>query len=164
MNFTNRLFLVACLTLPMLVACQGEQETPQATVVAPLSAPTSGDDNEWSAYLSQVVTGNMEGINSNPYLYYLPAAESEDFEGSYARLQDEVTAAMHRGILEGNLVAFGSPESTRMADIVVASFEGIDEASMKGVRLLFIGDAADSDRVQAAVAPAGVEYRFIQAK
>lgn len=164
MNFTNRLILIACLTLPMLVACQAEQETDQVAVVAPLSAPADGDDNQWSAYLSQVVTRNMEDINNNPYLYYLPSAESEDFEGSYARLQQEVTAAMHRGILEGNLVAFGSPESAKMADLIVAAFEGIDEASMKGVRLLFIGAAADSDRVQAAVAPAGVEYRFIEAK
>lgn len=164
MKFSNRLILIACLTLPMLVACQPEQETQEVAVVAPLSAPSNGDDNEWGAYLSQVVTRNMEGINNNPYLYYLPSAESEDFDGNYARLQQEVTAAMHRGILEGNLVAFGSPESERMADLIVTAFAGIDEASMKGVRLLFIGDPADSDRVQEAVAPAGVEYRFIEAK
>ena len=35
---------------------------------------------------------------------------------------------------------------------------------MKGVKLLFIGDSADSDRVQAAVTPAGVDYKFIEAK
>ena len=163
MNFTNRLFLIACLTLPMLVACQAEQETREVVAEAPLTAPSNGDDNEWGTYLSQVVTRNMEGVTNNPYLYYLPSEESEDFEGSYARLQQEVTAAMHRGILAGNLVAFGSPESDKMADIVVAAFDGIDEASMKGVKLLFIGDAADSDRVQEAVAPAGVEYRFIPA-
>lgn len=164
MIFTNRLLLIACLALPMLVACQQEEETQESVAEAPLTAPASEDDNAWGAYLSQVVTRNMEGVTNNPYLYYLPSAESEDFEGSYARLQEEVRAAMHRGILAGNLVAFGSPESEKMADIIVAAFEGIDEASMDGVKLLFIGDAADSARVETAVAPAGVEYKFIEAK
>lgn len=164
MIFTNRLLLIACLALPMLVACQQEEETQEVVAEAPLTAPASEDDNAWGAYLSQVVTRNMEGVTNNPYLYYLPSAGSEDFEGSYARLQEEVRAAMHRGILAGNLVAFGSPESAKMADIIVTAFQGIDEASMDGVKLLFIGSTADSERVQAAVAPAGVQYKFIEAK
>ncbi|MDQ3287932.1 MAG: hypothetical protein M3Q42_06655 [Pseudomonadota bacterium] len=164
MIFTNRLLLIACLALPMLVACQQEDQTQDVVAEAPLTAPAGGDDEAWGAYLSQVVTRNMEGVTNNPYLYYLPSAESEDFEGSYARLQEEVRAAMHRGILAGNLVAFGSPESKEMADIVVAAFNGVDEASMDGVKLLFIGNAADSARVEAAVAPAGVNYTFVEAK
>jgi hypothetical protein len=48
-----------------------------------------------------------------------------------------------------------------MADLVVAAFNGVPAASMKGVRVLFIGKAADSARVQAAVTPAGVEYVFV---
>jgi hypothetical protein len=35
---------------------------------------------------------------------------------------------------------------------------------MKGVRVVFIGDAADGERVKAAVAPAGVDYVFVEAK
>ena len=35
---------------------------------------------------------------------------------------------------------------------------------MKGVKVLFIGDAADSERVKAAVAPSGVNYVFVEAK
>lgn len=71
---------------------------------------------------------------------------------------------MQRGIVEGNLVAFGSPESAMMADIVVGAFAKVDPGSMKDVRLLFIGDAADNDRVKVAVEPAGVEYVFVEAK
>jgi hypothetical protein len=164
MKVTTRMLLIACLALPLLVACKPEEEKQEVVVQAPLSAPTTNDDAAWGAYLSDVVTRNMEGVTSNPYLYYLPPADSEDFEGSYARLQEEVSAAMQRGILEGNLVAFGSPESAKMADIVVTAFADVDPASMKGVKLLFIGDRADSDRVQAAVTPAGVEYKFIETK
>ena len=160
---TIRLILLAFLALPILSACK-EEAKPEAVVAAPLTAPATGDDTAWGAYLSDVVTRNMDGVNSNPYLYYLPAEDSEDFEGSQARLQTEVNLAMQRGIVEGNLVAFGSPASAKMADIVVAAFAAVDPGSMKGVKLLFIGDAADNDRVQAAVTPAGVDYKFIAAK
>lgn len=163
MKATTRLMLIACLALPFLSACKKEVET-EVVVQAPLTAPTTTDDTAWGAYLSDVVTRNMDGITSNPYLYYLPAPDSEDFDGSYERLHQEVSVAMQRGILEGNLVAFGSPASARMADIVVDAFVKVDAASMKGVRVLFIGDAADSGRVQAAVTPTGVEYTFIQVK
>lgn len=164
MKVTTRLMLIACLALPLLVACKPGEEKQEVAVNAPLAAPTTSDDNAWGAYLSDVVTRNMEGVTNNPYLYYLPGEDSEDFAGSYERLQGEVNVAMQRGILEGNLVAFGSPASAKMADIIVAAFATVDEGSMKGVKLLFIGDRADSDRVQAAVTPAGVDYKFIEAK
>jgi hypothetical protein len=35
---------------------------------------------------------------------------------------------------------------------------------MKGVKVLFIGTPADSERVEAAVEPAGVTYVFVEAK
>lgn len=164
MKVTTRLMLIACLAIPFLVACQPAEEEEKVAVQAPLTAPTTSDDNAWGAYLSEVVTRNMEGVTSNPYLYYLPGEESADFAGSYERLQGEVGTAMQRGILEGNLVAFGSPASAKMADIIVSAFASVDEASMKGVKVLFIGDRVDSDRVEAAVKPAGVEYTFIEAK
>lgn len=164
MKVTTRLMLIACLALPFLVACQPGEDEQKVAVKAPLAAPATSDDNAWGEYLSDVVTRNMEGVTSNPYLYYLPAEDSADFEGSYERLQGEVSVAMQRGILEGNLVAFGSPASAKMADIIVLAFATVDAGSMKGVKLLFIGDSADSDRVQAAVAPAGVEYKFIETK
>jgi hypothetical protein len=48
-----------------------------------------------------------------------------------------------------------------MADMVIAAFDGVPADSMKNVRVLFIGKPADSDRVKAAVSPAGVEYVFV---
>ena len=70
----------------------------------------------------------------------------------------------YRGVVEGNMLAFGSPSSAKMADMIVASFAGVDAGSMKGVKVLFIGAPADNERVKAAVAPAGVDYTFVEAK
>ncbi len=36
--------------------------------------------------------------------------------------------------------------------------------SMKGVKVLFIGAQADSDRVKAAVDPSGATFKFVEAK
>ena len=167
MNTTTRLMLIALLSLPLLAACdktRSDAGEETAVALAPLTAPTTNDDNEWGSYLSQVVTRNMGEVTNSPYLYYLPGSDSEGFEGAHERLRDEIESAMQRGIVEGNLVAFGSPESAMMADDIVGIFSKLGPGSMKGVRLLFIGDTADSDRVKTAVAPAGVDYVFVEAK
>ena len=39
-----------------------------------------------------------------------------------------------------------------------------DSITLKGVRILFIGEAVDNERVQAALAPTGAEYVFVEAK
>lgn len=166
MNTTTRLLLIALLSMPLLAACKKEEAPAEDAVAvkAPLTRPATNDDAEWGTYLSDVVTRNMGDITRSPYLYYLPGSDSPGFEGARLRLQEEVEIAMQRGIVEGNLVAFGSPESTMMADIVVGAFAKVDPGSMNGVELLFIGDAADNERVKAAVEPAGVNYKFVEAK
>jgi hypothetical protein len=161
MNAMTRLMLVACLVLPF-AACKKE-EAPKA-VAAPLSAPANDDGAAWRAYLSDVVTRNMTGISNQPFVYMLPGESTPDFASQYERLAEKAKADVARGIIEGNLLAYGSPASAKMADMVVASFADVPPNTMKGVRVLFIGKAADNERVKAAVAPAGVDYVFVEAK
>ncbi|MBJ7574345.1 hypothetical protein [Luteimonas sp. MC1828] len=165
MNTMSRLLLTACLVLPLLAACKKEEAAPVA-VQAALTAPAAGsDDSAWRAYVSDVVTRNMEGISNQPYVYFLPStAGAEDQTGAYERLLDKAKGDVARGIVKGNLLAYASADSTRMGDIVVQSFADVPADTMKGVRVLFIGAAADNERVAAAVAPAGVDYVFIEAK
>ena len=163
MNSMTRLILTACLALPVLAACS-KDEAPVATVAAPLTAPAGDDAAEWRAYLSDVVTRNMEGITNQPFVYMLPGESAADFDAQYERLAEKAKADVSRGIIEGNLLAYGSPASARMADMVAASFADVPANTMKGVKVLFIGDAVDNERVKAAVSPAGVNYVFIEAK
>ena len=159
MKTTTRLILTAFLALPLLAACKKE-EAPVAVVAAPLTAPATADDGAWRAYVSAVVTRNMEGIANQPYVYYLPAPTGdEDADaGAYGRLQDKARSDVARGIVRGNMLAYASADSTKMADIIVESFGGVTPDTMKGVRVLFIGSPADRDRVAEAVSPAGVEF------
>jgi hypothetical protein len=165
MKTTARLMLTACLALPLLAACKKE-EAPVAVVAAPLTAPTTADDASWRSYVSDVVTRNMEGIANQPYVYYLPAASGDEAAdaGNYERLHEKAKNDVARGIVRGNMLAYASSDSTKMADIVVDSFAEVAPDTMKGVRVVFIGNAADKDRVAAAVAPAGVDFVFVEAK
>ena len=162
MKTMTRLILIACLVLPF-AACK-KQEAPQAAVKAPMSAPTTDDRQAWVDYLNDVVPRNMTGIANQPYVYLLPGESAADFQAQYDRLLEKAQSDVARGIIAGNLLAYASPASAKMADLVVAAFTGVPVGSMKGVKVLFVGKAEDSDRVKAAVTPAGVDYVFVEAK
>ncbi len=159
MKTMTRLILIACLVLPF-AACK-KQEAPQAVVKAPMSAPTTDDRQAWVDYLNDVVPRNMTGIANQPYVYLLPGESAADFQDQYDRLLEKAQSDVARGIIAGNLLAYASPASAKMADMVIAAFDGVPADSMKNVRVLFIGTPADSERVMAAVSPAGVEYVFV---
>ena len=158
-SLMTRFFLIACMTLPF-TACT-EKAPPPKVEKGPLSVPTTEEAGAWRDYVSDVVTRNMGGIENQPYVYLLPAGNSEDFEGSYERLAEKAKSDVSRGIIRGNLLAYASPESAKMADLVVDAFKDVPADTMKGVKVLFIGKNEDNDRVKAAVAPAGVDYTFI---
>ena len=162
MKTTTRLLLIACLALPVLAACKKE-EAPKAAAVAALTAPTTTDEAAWNAYVTDVVTRNAEGA-TGMYAYTLPAPDSADFQGYYDRQLEKAQLDITRGGVEGTLIAFGSPSSAKSGDLAVASFANAEPGTMKGVRVLFIGESADSERVKAAVAPTGATYQFIEAK
>ena len=165
MNTTIRALLIALLTLS-LAACQdaSDKATDQpAAAPAPLAAPTTDDDAAWGEYLTETVRRNLGGVTNSPFLYYLPSESTEGFEGEYQRLLEKAELDIARGILADNLLAFGSPASGRMADLIIDSFDEVEAGAMKGVRVLFIGDAADNERVQEALEPSGVTYQFVEA-
>ena len=159
----SRTVLLALLAVFALAACKKEA-APVAAAAAPVAVPTSGDVNAWQAYASDVVKRNMDGVTNSPFVYFLPLESEPEFQAQYDAQADKVKTDLSRGILEGNMLAFVSPASAKMADLVAASFADVEPNSMKGVKVLFIGQAADSDRVKAAVAPAGVNSVFVDAK
>ena len=162
MKTMTRLLMIACLVLPF-AACK-KAEAPVAAVKAPMSAPTTDDRQAWSDYLQDIVPRHMGGIVNQPYVYLLPGESAPDFQDQYDRLLEKTTQDVGRGIIEGNMLAYGGPASAKVADMIVASFQSVPPGTMKGVRVLFIGKAADNERVKAAVAPAGVDYVFVEAK
>ena len=167
MNTTTRALLLACMLVSPLVLTACKKEAPVADEAAEkkvLTAPGKDDDAGWKAYLPAVVQENMGTVTNNPFLYYLPPESDPEFAAKYERQVESAKTAMARGVQKGNLLAFGSPASARMAELMEAAFKDVPADTLAGVRILFIGDAADNPKVQAALAPTGAEYVFIEAK
>ncbi|WP_240097184.1 hypothetical protein [Thermomonas flagellata] len=165
MHTLTRLLVIACLALPF-AACKKQEEAPKAAAAeqAPLTAPKNDDTGAWRAYVTEVAKRNMDGITNSPYVYFLPSESSEGFGGQYERQLEKLEGDLGRGILEGNMLVFASPASTKMAELVETAFKQVGPNSMKGVKVVFIGSAIDGERVKAAVTPAGVNYVFVEAK
>ena len=160
MNTMTRLLVIACLVLPF-TACKKE-EAPKAVEAAPLTAPTTDDVAAWRAYVTDVAKRNMDGITNSPYVYFLPSETSEGFGGDYQRLLEKVEGDLGRGIIEGNMLVFASPSSAKMGELAVTAFGQVPAGSLKNVKVVFVGKAEDSMKVEAASKPAGVKYVFVQ--
>jgi hypothetical protein len=168
----NRLLAILALLVPLtlLAGCEKAEEAKPEPVR--LTAPTDGDDMKWRAYLNQVINENQAGVTDRIFPYYLPAGSdvlteadtAADGRTMYARQLENVQNAVQRTVLPGNMLVFASPDKTKMADLVVAAFAGAPAEALKGSKVLFIGDAADNDRVKVAVEAAGATYVFVEAK
>lgn len=171
------LFPVVLILMTLgLSACQSndddEDDAPKATAVAAaaLVAPEGSDNAAWKEYLGKVVGQNMAGVTDRVFPYYLPinsaepTAEDGDNGTMYSRQLDQVSAAVQRTVIPGNMLAFGSPDSTTMANLIEAAFTGAKADALAGSQVLFIGNSADDDRVRAAVQAAGAKYIFVEAK
>lgn len=163
MKKTMRVMLAASLVLAF-AACKKEEAVPVADAQQALVAPAKDDDAGWRKYLQAVAVQNMGNITASPFLYYLPPESDPEFEAKYGRQVESATVAISRGIQPGNMLAFGSSASAKMADMIDTAFKEVQADSMKGVRVVFIGDAADNARVQTIVQPTGADYIFVEAK
>jgi len=163
MNTTMRAMLIASLALAF-TACKKEEAAPVDEAKQALVAPSKDDDAGWKKYLQEVAIQNMGNISNSPFLYYLSPESDPDFQAKYERQTESATQAVARGVQPGNMLAFGSSASGKMADMIQAVYKDVAPDSMKGVRVVFIGQSADNARVQAAVQPTGAEYIFVEAK
>ena len=157
--------VLAAATLAVALTACSKEETPVVEEAAvALVAPAADDDAGWRQYLQAVVRENLGTISNPPFLYYLPPESDPEFADKYGRQVESATTAMSRGVQPGNMLAFGSSASSKMADLIETAFKPVEADTLKGVRVLFIGNAADNARVMAIVQPTGAEYIFVEAK
>lgn len=157
-----------------LSACESSdpEDAPKKAAVAFVvpRAPATSDDKEWKLYLQKVVSQNMAGVTDRVFPYYLPANSAvttpgdSDNRSQYDRQLENVTSVLSRTVLPGNMLVFGSPDSAKMADLLISAFSGAKPDALKGSQVLFIGKAGDNARVQAAVTTVGGKYIFVEAK
>ena len=173
----SRLFVLLCtLALSLaLTACQSpddELDAPKKVAAAKVTpvAPKGQDDKEWKMYLQSVVAQHMDGVTERVFAYYLPANSTSptpgdpDNRSQYDRQLENVSTVISRTVLPGNMLVFGSPDSAKLADLVLQSLVAAEPDALKGSQVLFIGQPGDSARVQPAVEAVGAKYIFVEAK
>ena len=137
-----------------------------AEAMKPVPLPAPGEDKvAWQKYLVSVVKHNMQGVKSNqPYMYFVPAGDAQEVQDARQSQLENVSGTVSRSVLPGNMLAFGGQDSKLTADLVVAAFKDASDGSFKDVVVLFVGAAADQDRVKEALAKSGATYRFVEMK
>jgi major membrane immunogen (membrane-anchored lipoprotein) len=172
-SYLRTLAFAACATLLLGGCGQNDEEKAKAAEAAaaaeaakPVPMPTDpADKAAWKKYLSTTVLQNMKGVKTNrPFMYLVPAGEGADQDSARKDQLDNVSITVQRGVLPGNMMAFGGPDSKRTADLVIASATAAQDGALKGVVVLFIGAQADSDRVKDALGKSAAEYRFVEMK
>ena len=158
----------ACAATFALSACNQEapkdQQAEQKPQVAPM--PTNpADKTAWKQYLVSVVTANMQGVKTNhPYMYFVPGGDDDTAKSDRQNQLDNVKNVVARGVLPGNMMAFGGPESKTTADLIVAAFKDAQAGSFKDVVVLFIGAPGDLDGIKQALTSSAADVRFVEAK
>ena len=160
------LIAIVALTASLgLSACNKSQDDQQDTQAQVQQAPKPTDPNDskgWNNYLGQIVQKNMQGMSANqPYAYMVTAGVTDDAKAQNDRQLQSVQDTVARGVLPGNLLAFGGPDSGKTADLIVAAFKDAKPGSFKDVIILFIGDKADEQRVSDTLKPTGATIRFV---
>ncbi len=159
-----RILAVALLAFCALAACQKEQAAPAAAAPAPiLSAPTGNDTEAWKAYVQQQVNKELKGefMRGRPFIYFVPMGDDEEAKRQYEAQLDSVAGAVARGIQAGSMIVFVSPDTAKLATLVEDAFKLAAPNSLKGVRVLFIGDASQRERVTTAVAPSKATFKYL---
>jgi hypothetical protein len=130
----------------------------------PVPAATA-DKAAWKTYLVSIVRQNMHGVKSNsPYMYFVPGGDEQAVQDDRESQLQNVSGTVARGVMPGNMLAFGGPDSKLTADLVVAAFKDAQDGSFKDVVVLFVGAPADQDRVKEALAKSKAEFRFVEMK
>ena len=154
------IILIACAATFALSACNQQEKAKDEAAAQPQIAPmpkNPTDKTAWKQYLVSVVTANMQGVKTNhPYMYFVPAGDDDAAKNDRQNQLDNVKNVVGRGVLPGNMMAFGGPDSKTTADLVVEAF--------KDVVVLFIGAPGDVDAIKQALTTSGAEVRFVEAK
>lgn len=167
-------FIVSLLTISVLLSACGKKGGEVAGGVELseeiLTAPKDAKDESWRKYCGLITAQYSAQTSGQLIPYYLPRASMEPDQkdnltaSKYSRQVEVVNLAVQRTVLPGNMLAFCSPDSKTMADLIVEAFAEPPKDALKDSKVLFIGKADDSERVKIAVEAASAQLVFVEAK
>ncbi len=157
----RRLIAPIALVCGLLVlgACQEAAPPPDPAKVVPTNP---GDSAAWKAYVSAVSKSYVPADQSSRI--FATFVEYSQDEEKTARTVENINNFISRGIAEGTTILFASPNSPLVAEIVEKAFANPNPVLLKGIRVIFIGQKAEEERVRAAVTAWGATFVFHEAR
>lgn len=149
---------LAC-ALFALGACQEAAPPPDPAKTVPVNP---GDSAAWKAYVSAVSKTYVPADQSSRI--FATFVEFNQDEEKTGRTIENIKNFISRGIAEGTTILFASPNSPLMAEIVEKAFAEPRANLLKGIRVIFIGQKAEEERVRTAVTAWGASFVFHEAK
>ena len=155
--------LLASLLLVCALLTLAGCEEPPPPVDPTKSVPASPSDSvAWKKYVS-TISKNYVPADQSSRIFATFVEFGQDEEKS-ARTVENIKNFIGRGIAEGTTILFASPDSKLMADIIEKAFAEPQPNLLKSIRVIFIGQAEEKDRVDAAITPWGATLVFHEAK
>ncbi|MHC1479961.1 hypothetical protein ACYJW8_06895 [Frateuria aurantia] len=142
---------------------QSSDQTPAAAAQPAVTKPTDVNDAAgWNKYLAYLVSQHLDGMTAaQPFAYLVTPGDSDEAKAARDRQLQTVQDTVSRGVIPGQLLAFGGSQSAQTADLVIAAFKDAKPGSFKGVIVVFIGDETDRQRVTDALQPTGATLRYV---
>lgn len=157
----RRLFASVALACALftLGACEKAAPPPDPALTVPANA---SDSVAWKTYIT-AVTKKMIPADKSKRIFATFVEFGSD-EAKAARTVENIRNFVARGIADGTLILFASPDSPLMADIVEKAFVEPKPDLLKGISVIFIGQKAEEERVRTAVTAWGATFVFHEAK
>lgn len=157
----RRLLAIAalCGVAFLLTACESAPPPPDPAKTVPADP---SDSAAWKKYVAAVSKTYVPTDQSSRIFATFVEAGSDEEKTS--RHIENVKNFIGRGIAEGTTLLFASPDSALMASVIERAFAEPRVDLLKGIRVIFVGQKSDEERVKAAIAPWGADFIFHEAK
>ena len=169
---TFRLVLAAGIAFGLAACQKAEEAKPVEQAAAPkvvLTTPTDGNPEAWKAFLSQELQPHIDRRFRRPFVYFIPdvvsdAPDAEAQQRQFDAQLENVENTIGRGVQAGSMLAFGGPNSAKVAEVIETAFKFAGPKSLKGVRVVVVARPEERARVEAAVLPTEPEFIWIDVK
>lgn len=126
---------------------------------APISAPTTGEEQDWHHYLRETQF-RTKWSDDPPFAgtTVLRSPSAPDFKPSLKWLEEALTES---SAIDHDLRAVGSPDTDRLTTEIERIGAAIRPGQLKGVDLVIVADPQHADRIRLALARSGASLTII---
>jgi hypothetical protein len=142
-----------------LGACQEAAPPPDPAKTVPTNP---ADSAAWKAYVS-AVSRNYVPADQSSRIFATFVEHAQDEEKN-TRTVENIRNFISRGIADGTTILFASPDSVVVTEIIEKAFAEPNPTLLKGIRVIFIGQKSEEERVRAAVTAWGATFVFHEAR